>query len=149
MRFEKTAIAGVFEVILEPSVDERGLFARSWCKREFNELGLEYDVVQTSLSHNFRRGTLRGMHFQWPPSTEAKLVRCERGAAHDVVLDLRPDSPSFLQHVAIQLKSTESNSVYIPPGVAHGFQAMADNTRVHYMMTDYHAPELAGGGPIR
>lgn len=145
MEFEKTTIEGVYRVLLRRHEDERGFFARTWCAREFAAMGLPDVCVQTSVSHNARRGTLRGLHFQWPPSQEGKLVRCEQGAVHDVALDLRPGSPTFLRHVALVLEASSCDAVYIPPGVAHGFQALENDSRILYMMTDYFAPELADG----
>lgn len=145
MRFETTAVEGVFEVLIEPHEDERGFFARTWCAREFSAQGLPAACVQTSISHNLRQGTLRGLHFQWPPSQEGKLVRCEQGAVHDVALDLRPDSKSYLEHVAVELTASRCNAIYIPPGVAHGFQSLADDSRILYMMSDFYAPELSDG----
>ena len=145
MEFRDTAIPGVCEVLLQRNEDERGYFARTWCAREFSARGLPKHWVQSSVSHNARKGTLRGLHFQRPPSSEAKLVRCEQGAVHDVALDLRPGSPSFLEHVAVVLESGRGNALFIPPGVAHGFQLLADDTRVLYLMSDFHAPELADG----
>lgn len=145
MQFKSTALPGVYEVLLQAHDDERGFFARTWCAREFAAQGLPERMVQSSVSYNRHKGTLRGLHFQWPPSQEGKLVRCEQGAVHDVALDLRPESPAFLEHIALDLVASACNAVYIPPGVAHGFQVLADETRVHYLMTDFHAPELADG----
>jgi dTDP-4-dehydrorhamnose 3,5-epimerase len=145
VEFRDTAIPGVCEVRLQRNEDERGYFARTWCAREFAAHGLPEHWVQSSVSHNARQGTLRGLHFQWPPSSEAKLVRCEQGSVHDVVLDLRPGSPSFLEHFALVLESGRGNALFIPPGVAHGFQVLADTTRVLYLMSDFYAPELADG----
>jgi dTDP-4-dehydrorhamnose 3,5-epimerase len=125
--------------------DDRGFFARTWCREEFARGGIAVDMVQASISHNRLAGTLRGMHFTWPPSLEAKLVRCERGQVRDVILDLRPASPAFLQHFAVTLDDEQRNALYIPQGVAHGFQTLADESTVLYMMTDFYRPELAGG----
>jgi dTDP-4-dehydrorhamnose 3,5-epimerase len=145
MRFLDTPIAGVVEVLLEPHLDERGFFARTWCAQEFADRGLPAGLVQASVSDNGRKGTLRGIHFQWPPSQEGKLVRCERGAVHDVVIDLRPGSTTFLRHFALILDAANGNGLYIPPGCAHGFQTLADETRVGYLMTDIYRQELADG----
>jgi len=145
MHFHSAPLAGVYEIELARHEDERGFFARTWCTREFEAHGLPTVIVQSSLSHNTRKGTIRGMHFQWAPSREGKFVRCERGAVHDVLIDLRPASPTFLAHHAVTLESERANAVYIPPGLAHGFQTLVDDTRVLYMMTDFHAPELADG----
>jgi dTDP-4-dehydrorhamnose 3,5-epimerase len=130
---------------IEPLRDERGFFARTLCAREFADAGLSTAFVQSSTSFSERRGTVRGMHFQWPPSREAKLVRCVRGALIDVLLDLRPHSSSYLRHVAVELNAQNRGAVFIPHGVAHGFQTLADATEVHYQMTDWYAPELGGG----
>jgi dTDP-4-dehydrorhamnose 3,5-epimerase len=145
MRFSATPLSGVFELELERHDDARGFFARTWCAREFGSQGLPDVMVQGSVSHNARKGTLRGMHFQRPPSSEGKLVRCERGAVHDVVVDLRPGSATFLGNFAVRLEADRGNALYIPPGLAHGFQTLQDDCRVTYMMTDYFAPELACG----
>ena len=132
-------------VRLERNSDERGFFARTFCTREFGGAGLPQEVVQASISFNTRRGTVRGMHFQWPPSQEGKLVRCVRGSLYDVLLDLRPDSPSYLRHVSVQLDEDNRDAVFIPHGIAHGFQTLSDATEVLYQMTDAYAPELATG----
>lgn len=145
MRFAATLLPGAFVVEAECHADARGSFARTWCAEEFRSQGLPERVVQGSVSRNSRKGTLRGMHFQWPPSSEGKLVRCERGAVHDVVIDLRPDSDTFLRHVSVLLDENGGNALYIPPGLAHGFQTLQDDTRVSYLMTDYYRPELAAG----
>lgn len=129
----------------EPLADSRGFFARMFCKEEFAEAGLPADVVQSSVSYTLRRGTVRGLHFQWPPSRENKLVRCLRGRVFDVMLDLRPDSPSYLRHVAVELDEENRDAVFIPHGVAHGFQTLVDSTEVLYQMTDMFAPHLAAG----
>ena len=136
MIFAATPIPGAHVIALEQRADERGFFARTWCRDEFARAGIPVEMVQASLSHNQCAGTLRGMHFAWPPANEAKLVRCERGAVHDVILDLRPDSPAYQQHFAIVLDDKQCNALYIPPGVAHGFQTLADDCDVLYMMTD-------------
>jgi len=145
MRFTATPLPGAFELELERHDDDRGYFARSWCAEEFAAHGLPTIMVQGSVSWNARRGTLRGLHFQWPPSQEGKLVRCEQGAVHDVVLDLRPRSPTFLRHHAVTLDAACGNALYIPPGLAHGFQTLVNDTRVGYLMTDFHASGLAAG----
>jgi dTDP-4-dehydrorhamnose 3,5-epimerase len=145
MRFEELGIAGAFRIAIEPNMDDRGFFARVFCVREFSEAGLPADVLQASLSFNARRGTVRGMHFQWPSSREAKLVRCIRGSVFDVVLDLRPASRSYLRHTCVRLDAENRDAVFIPHGVAHGFQTLTDQTEVLYQMTDYYAPDLAAG----
>jgi dTDP-4-dehydrorhamnose 3,5-epimerase len=145
MRFETLPVHGTVCVRIEPREDSRGLFARTFCVEEFAGAGLITGFVQASTSFSSRRGTVRGMHFQWPPSREGKLVRCVRGAVFDVVLDLRPDSPSYLRHAAIVLDQENRDAVFIPPGVAHGFQTLDDASEVLYQMTDFYAPSLAAG----
>ena len=145
MRFEALELSGAALVKLERLPDERGFFARSMCAEEFRAHGLPAEFVQSSISWNRRRGTLRGMHFQWPPSREGKLVRCLRGAIHDVLLDLRPAEPTYLRHHAVVLDQENRDAVFIPSGVAHGFQTLADDSEVLYQMTDFHAPALAAG----
>lgn len=145
MRIEPIGIAGAAIIEIDPLADERGFFARVFCARGFEGHGLPLRFVQSSLSYNRRRGALRGMHFQRAPSREDKLVRCVRGAIHDVLLDLRPDSPAFGTHVAVELTADNRRAVLVPAGVAHGFQALADDTELLYMMTDFYAPELSDG----
>ena len=134
MRFTPLALGGAVLVQLEPHRDERGLFARSFCAREFADAGLPTQWPQMNISGNRRAGTLRGMHFQRAPHEEPKLVRCTRGAVVDVIIDLRPDSPTFRQHVAARLDAEAGDALYVPPGFAHGFQTLMDDTDVFYMM---------------
>jgi len=145
MTFTATSLEGVVEIQLQPHSDERGFFARTWCQREFDEQGLNSKLVQCSLSFNTRKGTLRGMHYQAPPHAEAKLVRCSRGALYDVVIDLRPDSPTYKQWIAVLLTADERNMVYVPEGCAHGFLTLADETEVFYQMSEFYDPEAARG----
>ena len=145
MLFEALELSGAALVKMERHCDERGFFARSVCVEEFHAHGLPGEFVQSSVSWNRRRGTVRGMHFQWPPSREGKLVRCLRGAIHDVLLDLRPAEPTYLRHRALRLDQDNRDAVFIPSGVAHGFQTLADDSEVLYQMTDVEAPALASG----
>lgn len=145
MRFEDTSLPGVQLIHLDLLSDSRGHFARSWCAREFASHGIDVTMVQGNLSRNHRRGTLRGLHFQRTPSREGKLVRCVRGRIFDVVLDLRESSTGFLTHYAVELAGDSNSMLYIPPGVAHGFQTLEDDTEVSYLMSDYYAPEYADG----
>lgn len=145
MRFEPLAIAEAVLVRLEPHVDPRGFFARTFCMDEFAAHGLPAALVQASLSYNERAGTVRGMHFQWMPSREAKLVRCTKGGIHDVLLDLRPDSPTYMRHVGVRLDDENRDAVFIPHGVAHGFQTLEPHTEVIYQMNDRFAPQLGAG----
>ena len=145
MRFSASPLPGAFVVDIEPVSDPRGSFARTWCAREFEAQGIRNPPVQMSLSRNDRRGTVRGMHMQLPPSQEAKLVRCTRGSIHDVIVDLRPGSASYLRHFGVELSGRDGRALYIPPQMAHGFQTLEDDTDVLYQMTDFHVPELACG----
>jgi dTDP-4-dehydrorhamnose 3,5-epimerase len=145
MRFEATPLAGVLRVHAGPHSDERGSFARLHCEREFAARGLPERMVQTSVSHTLRAGTVRGLHFLWPPAREAKLVRCIAGEIFDVVVDLRTDSPTFGSHAAFVLAAAGSTAVFVPAGCAHGFQSLVDDSRLLYQMTDFYAPELADG----
>jgi dTDP-4-dehydrorhamnose 3,5-epimerase len=145
MTFSETRLRGVFVIDIEKLEDERGFFARTWCKREFEENGLNVDVVQCSVSSNRHQGTLRGMHYQAAPHQEVKLVRCTAGAVYDVVIDLRTGSPSYLEWIAVELTAANHRMVYIPEDCAHGFQTLEDNTEVLYQMSEFYAPECARG----
>ncbi len=145
MLFEPLDIPGAALIRIDRKSDPRGFFARTFCAEEFRDHGLPAAFVQCSISYNERRGTLRGMHFQWPPSREGKLVRCVRGRLFDVLIDLRPDSPAYLQHRSVVLDEEERNAVFIPHGIAHGFQTLADRTEALYQMTDFFAPDLNAG----
>jgi dTDP-4-dehydrorhamnose 3,5-epimerase len=145
MRFIETKLEGAR--IIEPQLleDTRGLFARTYCAREFREQGLVDTFVQCNTSWNARKGTVRGLHYQLPPSSEVKLVRCTAGALVDVIVDLRPDSPTYLQHAAVELTARNRLALYIPAMFAHGFQALEDGTEVFYQMSEFYAPKLAKG----
>lgn len=130
---------------LEKHEDDRGYFARLFCVDEFEAHGLNPQIVQSSSAFNRKRGTLRGMHWQEAPKAEDKLVRASRGAIYDVIVDLRSDSTTRLQHVAVELSDDNGRMIYIPRGFAHGFQTLADNTEVHYQMSEFFAPDLARG----
>lgn len=145
MLFKPLIIPGAFVIDLELVWDERGFFARTFCREEFEIRGLIAEFVQCSLSFNIRRGTLRGMHYQAAPHGEAKLVRCTRGAIYDVLLDLRPSSPAHLQWEAVELSADNRRMVYIPEGVAHGFQTLEDETEIFYQMSQPYAPDAARG----
>ncbi len=138
-------LPGAYAIEPEPAADERGFFARLWCAREFQARGLKTDFVQSSLSSNRRRGTLRGLHYQLPPHAERKLVRCIRGAAYDVIVDLRPESPTYLSWHACELTAENGRAVYIPEGVAHGFQTLVDDTELLYEITPFHSPAHSTG----
>lgn len=145
MRFEPTPVPGAFAVRLEPHSDERGFFARAFCSREFADQGLAAEFVQANLSFNRRRGTLRGLHFQSPPHREAKLIHCVRGAAFMVLADLRPESRAFETSWWTTLEADGGDGLYIPEGVANGFQTLEDDTELFYLMSAYYAPEAARG----
>ena len=145
MEFAPLAIDQAFLVRIERMTDERGFFARTFCAEEFRKAGLPAEAVQSSISHNVKRKTVRGLHFQWPPSREGKLVRCVRGGIFDVLLDLRPRSPTYLRHATVELTEANRDAVFVPHGVAHGFQTLSDATEVFYQMTDVYAPELGQG----
>lgn len=147
MRFVPTSIPDVWIIELEERHDDRGFFARSFCQREFAEHGIDFDVRQTNLSFNSSAGTLRGLHFQFPPSAESKVVRCTSGALHDVVVDLRAESATFGRHVAVELSAKNRIALVIPPRFAHGFVTLEDNTEVMYLMSEFYAPAQEGGLP--
>lgn len=145
MIFRETKLQGVWEVRVEPKADERGVFARCWCRNEFEEHGLNPRLVQCSISFSTRKSTLRGMHYQAEPYQEAKLVRCTRGALYDVIVDLRPHSPTYRDWVSIVLTAADRNMAYVPEGCAHGFLTLEDETEAFYQMSEFHSPESARG----
>jgi len=145
VRFIETKLAGTFIVEQERLEDERGFFARTWCRHEFGEHGLTSALAQCNISRSSRRGTLRGMHYQLAPHREAKLVRCTRGALYDVAVDLRSESPTFRDWVAVELTEDNSRMLYVPEGCAHGFQTLVDNTEVFYQMSESYDPDAARG----
>jgi dTDP-4-dehydrorhamnose 3,5-epimerase len=143
--FTETRVPGVFIVEPERLEDERGFFARTWCPGEFEAHGLNPQLAQCSISYNRKKGTLRGMHYQAAPHAEAKLVRCTMGAIYDVALDLRPQSPTFKQWVSAELTAENRKMLYIPEGLAHGFQTLTDDAEVFYQISEPYHPESAGG----
>lgn len=145
MKFTETQLKGAYIIEPEMLTDERGFFARSWCQKEFTERGLNPNLVQCNISFNLKKGTLRGMHYQTKPYEEAKLVRCTMGAIHDVIIDLRPESPTFKQWVAVELTAENRKMLYIPEWIAHGFQTLVDNTEVFYQMSEFYHSESATG----
>lgn len=145
MHFHTTRLGGAYVVEPDPHVDDRGLFARTFCAREFRERGLADSFVQCNTSWNARKGTIRGLHYQLPPASEVKLVRCTAGSLWDVIVDLRPGSPTYLQHMSVELSARNRRTLYIPEMFAHGFQALEDGTEVLYQMSTFYAPELATG----
>lgn len=147
MLFSPTKLKDAY--IIEPRKleDERGFFARTWCENEFRDRGLNPNLVQCNISFNKKKGTLRGMHLQIEPYAEAKLVRCTQGAIYDAIIDLRPDSETFKQWIAIELTCANRRALYVPEGFAHGFQTLEDNTEVFYQMSQFYAPECSRGYP--
>lgn len=145
MIFTETALAGAFLIEPERIEDQRGFFARSFCTAEFAAHGLDTRCAQCNISFNARRGTLRGMHFQRAPHEEAKTVRCTSGAIHDVIVDLRRESPTFGAHVAFELSRENRRMLFVPAGFAHGFQTLTDETEVFYMMSTAYVPGAAEG----
>lgn len=145
MIFMETKIKGAFVIELERLEDDRGFFARSWCQEEFRAYGLTPELAQCNISFNKKKGTLRGMHYQVAPHKEAKLVRCTMGAIYDVIIDLRPKSPTFKQWVAVTLTAENYKMLYVPEGFAHGFQTLEDKTEVFYQMTAFYVRESARG----
>ena len=145
MIFKETKLKGAFIIEPERIEDERGFFARTFCRNEFEAHGLNPHLVQCSVSFNKKKGTLRGMHYQTAPHEEAKLVRCTSGAIYDVMLDLRPNSPTFKQWVSVELTGENRRMLYVPEGMAHGFQTLQDETEVLYQMSEFYNPEAARG----
>lgn len=143
MKFTETELKGAFLIDPERLEDDRGFFARTCCRKEFDQYGLTGDWVQCNISYNIRRGTLRGLHYQGEPFAEAKLVRCTMGAIYDVILDLRPDSDTYKQWISAELSAENRTMIYIPQGFAHGFQTLVDHTEVFYQMSAFYAPEYA------
>lgn len=145
MIFEETKLRGAHLIKLKELTDDRGFFARSWCQREFEEHGLVARVVQTNLSFNHKKGTLRGMHYQVAPYEETKLVRCTRGAIYDVIVDLRPQSPTYYQWVGAELTDANHHMLFVPEGFAHGFQTLAHGTEVTYQVSQFYTPGAEQG----
>jgi dTDP-4-dehydrorhamnose 3,5-epimerase len=145
MRFTELELPGAYLIELDRIEDERGFFARTFCRDEFAEHGLETEVVQANTAFNRRRGTLRGLHFQAAPHAESKLVRCTRGAVYDVIVDLRPGSPTHTRWVGVELTAQNDAMLYVPKGFAHGYQTLVDETETSYLMSEYHEPSAASG----
>jgi len=143
--FNHSRLAGAFTIDLERLEDDRGFFARTFCRREFEAHGLRTDVAQCNVSYNRRRGTLRGMHYQIAPRAEAKVVHCVAGAIYDVIVDLRPESATLRGWEAFELTADNRRMLYVPEGFAHGFQTLTDDCSVLYLMTEFYSPEHARG----
>jgi dTDP-4-dehydrorhamnose 3,5-epimerase len=143
--FNETRLKGAFVIELERREDDRGFFARSFCQQEFEERGLKAVIAQCGIAANLKKGTLRGMHFQFPPAAETKLVRCTRGALLDIVVDLRPESKTFLEHVAVELDAESMRALYVPERFAHGYQVLRDDTVANYELGAVYTPNAEGG----
>jgi dTDP-4-dehydrorhamnose 3,5-epimerase len=145
MIFHETKLRGAFLIELERREDNRGFFARTFCQKEFAAHGLKPVIAQANVAYNARKGTLRGMHFQFPPAGESKLVRATRGAILDIIVDLRPESPTYLQHVAVELSADNHRALYVPERFAHGYQALEDRTETSYQVGEFYTPDCEGG----
>ncbi len=145
MIFTETKLNGAFIIDLERRGDNRGFFARVFCQHEFAAHGLKPVIAQANIAFNRQKGTLRGMHFQYPPAAETKLVRATRGAIVDIIVDLRPESPTYLEHVAVELSQENQRALYVPERFAHGYQALVDDTETSYLVGEFYAPATEGG----
>jgi dTDP-4-dehydrorhamnose 3,5-epimerase len=143
--FTETKLAGAFILDLERREDDRGFFARTFCQHEFEEHGLKPVIAQANVAFNKYKGTLRGMHFQFPPAPETKLVRATRGAILDIIVDLRPESPTYLEHVGVELSADNHRALFVPERFAHGYQVLADDTETTYQVGEFYAPEVESG----
>lgn len=145
MIFTETKLRGAFMIDIERREDSRGFFARVFCQHEFAEHGLKPTIAQANVAYNRKKGTLRGMHFQFPPAAETKLVRCTRGAILDIIVDLRPESSTYLQHVAVELTEENCRALYVPERFAHGYQVLRDDTETSYQVGEFYTPGSEGG----
>ena len=145
MIFEELEIKGAYLITLESIEDERGSFARQFCKKEFGKIGIDFNICQSNISTNKKRGTIRGMHYQKEPYPEPKIVSCIKGSVYDVIIDLRKDSPTYLKWIGTELTETNNKLLYIPPLVAHGFQTLEDNTTIFYQLGEFFHPECYDG----
>ncbi|HKW34962.1 MAG TPA: dTDP-4-dehydrorhamnose 3,5-epimerase [Candidatus Acidoferrum sp.] len=145
MIFTEAELRGAFVIDIERREDSRGFFARAFCQREFDAHGLKPVIAQANVAYNRKKGTLRGMHFQFPPAAETKLVRCTRGAILDIIVDLRPESPTYLQRVAVELNEENCRALYVPERFAHGYQVLRDNTETSYQVGEFYTPGSESG----
>src|SRR5829696_7567923 len=145
MLFTETKLKGAYIIDLERREDPRGFFARVFCQNEFTAHGLKPVIAQANIAFNLKKGTLRGMHFQYPPAAETKVVRCTRGAILDIIVDLRPESPTYLQHIAVELNEDNMTALYVPERFAHGYQALRDNADTSYQIGEFYTPTAQSG----
>lgn len=145
MFLTETPLKGAFIIDLDRKTDNRGFFARAFCAKTFEQHGLKPTVVQTNIAYNHKKGTVRGMHYQIPPAAETKLVRCVRGAIYDVIVDLRPESPTFMRHIGVELTQDNRKALYIPERFAHGYQTLTDDCEVTYQVGEFYTPGYERG----
>ncbi len=145
MRMTETKLKGAFVIDVDRREDNRGFFGRMFCQNEFAMHGLNSRIAQANVGSNIRQGTVRGMHFQYPPAAETKYVRCTRGAILDIIVDLRPESPTYLEHVAVELSADNQRGLYIPERFAHGYQTLEDRTDTVYIVGEFYSPDMEGG----
>jgi dTDP-4-dehydrorhamnose 3,5-epimerase len=145
MIFLQTPLSGTYEIEPEPFIDNRGFFARTFCKNEFMQIGFTKEIVQINHSLTRQRGTIRGLHYQSPPACETKIIRCVQGLIFDVLVDLRAGSPSFMKWFSVELSHDNRKMIYIPEGVAHGFQTLTDNVELIYHHSEFYRPEYENG----
>jgi dTDP-4-dehydrorhamnose 3,5-epimerase len=145
MIFTETKLKGAYLIDIEEREDSRGFFARAFCQKEFEAHGLKPLIAQANVAYNVRQGTLRGMHFQFPPAAETKVVRCTRGAIVDIIVDLRPESATYLEHIAVELTADNHRALYVPERFAHGYQVLEDKTETSYQVGEFYAPGFEGG----
>ena len=145
MIFIETKLTGAYIIDIDRREDSRGFFARAFCMKEFEAHGLKAIIAQANIAHNTKKGTIRGMHFQYPPAAETKLVRCTRGAIVDIIVDLRPESGTYLQHVSVELNEENQRALYVPKRFAHGYQVLIDNTDTSYQVGEFYTPSAESG----
>jgi dTDP-4-dehydrorhamnose 3,5-epimerase len=143
--FTETKLEGAFIIDLDRKEDNRGFFARAFCQHEFEDNGLKPVIAQANIAFNRRKGSVRGMHFQFPPAAETKLVRCTRGGILDVIVDLRPESQTYLDHISVELTADNHRALYVPERFAHGYQVLEDDTETSYQVGEFYTPETEGG----
>jgi dTDP-4-dehydrorhamnose 3,5-epimerase len=143
--FSETKLKGAFIIDVERREDTRGFFARAFCQREFRAHGLKPVIAQANIASNLKKGTVRGMHFQFPPAAETKIVRCTRGGILDIIVDLRPESATFLQCISVELNEENQRALYVPERFAHGYQTLSDNTDTSYQVGEFYMPDAEGG----
>lgn len=145
MKFTETKLKGAYIIDIKPIGDDRGFFSRAWCAKEYEEIGLKTQLAQANLSFNKMKGTLRGLHRQIEPFSEVKIVRCTRGALYDVIVDLRPNSPTYKEWIGVELTADNHRMLYVPDNFAHGFQTLEDDTEAFYMVTEFYTPDAERG----